>query len=57
MKTLAVATASGANNIHIIIPCHRVVGAKGSLMGYSGNLWRKRFFLDLDGAQHQMELF
>lgn len=57
MKTLAVATASGANNIHIIIPCHRVEGAKGSLMGYSGNLWRKRFFLDLDGAQHQMELF
>ncbi len=48
----AVARANGANRIAILIPCHRVIGRDGSLTGYGGGLWRKRFLLDLerDGA-------
>jgi len=42
----AVGRANGANPIAIVIPCHRVVGADGSLTGYSGELWRKRWLLD-----------
>lgn len=42
----AVARANGANQIAIIIPCHRVTGADGSLTGYGGGLWRKRWLLE-----------
>jgi methylated-DNA-[protein]-cysteine S-methyltransferase len=42
----AVGKANGANPIAILIPCHRVVGVDGSLVGYSGELWRKRWLLD-----------
>ncbi len=42
----AIGRANGANPIAIVIPCHRVVGADGSLVGYSGELWRKRWLLD-----------
>jgi methylated-DNA-[protein]-cysteine S-methyltransferase len=42
----AVGRANGANPIAIVIPCHRVVGADGSLTGYAGELWRKRWLLD-----------
>ncbi len=42
----AVGRANGANPIAILIPCHRVVGVDGSLVGYSGELWRKRWLLD-----------
>jgi O-6-methylguanine DNA methyltransferase len=52
----AIASANGANKIPIVIPCHRVVGSKGSLSGYSGGLWRKKFLLDLESAQRQMKL-
>lgn len=41
----AVAKANGDNRIAIIIPCHRVIGAKGELVGYGGGLWRKRYLL------------
>ena len=44
----AVGLANGANPISIIIPCHRVIGADGSLTGYGGGLGRKRFLLDLE---------
>jgi len=44
----AVGLANGANPISIIIPCHRVIGADGSLTGYGGGLDRKRFLLDLE---------
>ncbi len=44
----AVARANGDNRIAIIIPCHRVIGADGSLTGYGGGLWRKRYLLDLE---------
>jgi AraC family transcriptional regulator of adaptative response/methylated-DNA-[protein]-cysteine methyltransferase len=36
------------NRIAIIIPCHRVIGADGSLTGYGGGLWRKKWLLDLE---------
>lgn len=48
--TRAVARANGANQIAIIIPCHRVIGANGSLTGYAGGLWRKHALLALEGA-------
>jgi len=44
----AVAKANGDNSIAIIIPCHRVVGANGNLVGYGGGLWRKQYLLDLE---------
>ncbi len=42
----AVGLANGANPIAIIVPCHRVIGADGSLIGYGGGLERKRWLLD-----------
>jgi AraC family transcriptional regulator of adaptative response/methylated-DNA-[protein]-cysteine methyltransferase len=44
----AVARANGDNRIAIVIPCHRVIGADGKLVGYGGGLWRKKFLLDLE---------
>lgn len=42
----AVAGANGANQIAILVPCHRVVGADGALTGYGGKLWRKRWLIE-----------
>ena len=42
----AVARANGANQIGIVIPCHRVIGADGTLTGYGGGLWRKRWLIE-----------
>jgi len=42
----AVGAANGANPIAIVIPCHRVIGADGTLTGYGGGLARKRWLLD-----------
>lgn len=42
----AVARANGANQISILIPCHRVIGADGALTGYGGGLWRKRWLIE-----------
>ncbi|MDZ7263458.1 MAG: methylated-DNA--[protein]-cysteine S-methyltransferase [candidate division KSB1 bacterium] len=50
--TRAVARANGDNRIAIIIPCHRVIGVDGGLVGYGGGLWRKKFLLDLE-ARHR----
>ncbi|WP_304438695.1 methylated-DNA--[protein]-cysteine S-methyltransferase [Angustibacter sp. Root456] len=44
----AVGTANGANPIPVIVPCHRVIGADGTLTGFAGGLPRKRFLLDLE---------
>jgi methylated-DNA-[protein]-cysteine S-methyltransferase len=44
----AVGLANGRNPLAIILPCHRVIGADGSLTGYGGGLDRKRFLLDLE---------
>jgi O-6-methylguanine DNA methyltransferase len=42
----AVARANGANQVAILVPCHRVIGADGTLVGYGGKLWRKKWLLD-----------
>jgi|SRR5579862_3362944 len=47
----AVGAANGSNPIPIVVPCHRVIGAGGSLTGYGGGLPLKRFLLDLE-ARH-----
>jgi methylated-DNA-[protein]-cysteine S-methyltransferase len=46
----AVGAANGRNPIAVVVPCHRVVGANGSLAGYGGGLERKRFLLELEAA-------
>ncbi len=46
----AVGAAIGRNPISIIVPCHRVIGANGSLTGYAGGLARKQALLQLEGA-------
>ena len=46
----AVAIANGRNPIPIIVPCHRVVGAKGELTGFGGGLDTKRWLLEHEGA-------
>lgn len=45
----AVGAANGKNPISIVVPCHRVIGANGSLTGYGGGLPRKRWLLDHEG--------
>ncbi len=42
----AVGTANGHNSICIIVPCHRVIGSNGDLVGYGGDLWRKKWLLE-----------
>jgi methylated-DNA-[protein]-cysteine S-methyltransferase len=46
----AVGAALGSNPVPIVIPCHRIVGADGSLTGYAGGLERKRALLELEGS-------
>lgn len=46
----AVGSANGANPIPIIVPCHRVIGKHGDLIGYGGGLAMKRYLLQLEGA-------
>ena len=47
----AVGLANGRNPIAIIVPCHRVIGANGTLTGYAGGMDRKRYLLDLEAGQ------
>jgi len=42
----AVGRANGANDLNIVIPCHRVIGSDGSLTGYEAGLWRKEWLLN-----------
>ena len=49
MSAQAVGGAVGHNPVSIIVPCHRVVGADGSLTGYAGGIDRKKFLLELEG--------
>ncbi len=57
----AVGSANGKNQISIIVPCHRVIGSDGSLTGYAGGLWRKKWLLKheskLSGKEIQLEMF
>ena len=50
----AVGLANGRNPISIIVPCHRVIGANGTLTGYGGGLERKRFLLALESGKREM---
>jgi methylated-DNA-[protein]-cysteine S-methyltransferase len=55
----AVGLANGRNPVAVIVPCHRVIGADGTLTGYGGGLERKRLLLDLEaqaGAERQLQL-
>ena len=50
MSAQAVGGAVGRNPLCIIIPCHRVIGANGSLTGYGGGMWRKVRLLEIEKA-------
>jgi AraC family transcriptional regulator of adaptative response/methylated-DNA-[protein]-cysteine methyltransferase len=53
----AVARANGDNRIAILIPCHRVIGSNGELVGYGGGLWRKKKLLELEARAEALSLF
>jgi methylated-DNA-[protein]-cysteine S-methyltransferase len=55
----AVATANGANPISIIVPCHRIIGSDGSMVGYAGGLDVKKRLLQLEGGliNNQLTIF
>jgi len=42
----AIASANGKNNLAIVVPCHRVIGSSGKLIGFAGGLWRKQWLLN-----------
>ena len=53
----AVAAANGKNPLWIVVPCHRVIGTDGSLTGYAGGLWRKKWLLEHENPTNQQSLF
>lgn len=53
----AVASANGKNPLWIVVPCHRVIGSDGSLTGYAGGLWRKKWLLEHENPTTQQSLF
>jgi len=53
----AVASANGKNPLWIVVPCHRVIGSDGSLTGYAGGLWRKKWLLEHENPSAQQSLF
>lgn len=53
----AVASANGKNPIWILIPCHRIIGSDGSLTGYAGGIWRKKWLLEHENPTTQLSLF
>lgn len=53
----AVASANGKNPLWIVVPCHRVIGTDGSLTGYAGGLWRKKWLLEHENPTKQQSLF
>lgn len=46
----AVGAANGQNPVSIVVPCHRIIGSNGKLIGYGGGLWRKEWLLRHEGA-------
>ena len=56
-KIRAVAAANAKNPVWIVIPCHRVIGSDGSLTGYAGGLWRKKWLLEHENPTGQQSLF
>ncbi len=53
----AVVSANGKNPLWIVVPCHRVIGTDGSLTGYAGGLWRKKWLLEHETPSNQQSLF
>lgn len=53
----AVASANGKNPLWIVVPCHRVIGSDGSLTGYAGGIWRKKWLLEHENPPSQQSLF
>lgn len=53
----AAASANGKNPLWIIVPCHRVIGSDGSLIGYAGGLHRKKWLLEHESPYKQQSLF
>jgi methylated-DNA-[protein]-cysteine S-methyltransferase len=53
----AVASANGKNPIWIVIPCHRIIGSNGSLTGYAGGIWRKKWLINHESTSPQKSLF
>jgi methylated-DNA-[protein]-cysteine S-methyltransferase len=53
----AVASANGKNPLWIVVPCHRVIGTDGSLTGYAGGLWRKKWLLEHENPSKQGSFF
>ena len=53
----AVASANGKNPLWIVVPCHRVIGTDGSLTGYAGGLWRKKWLIEHENPTQQQSLF
>ena len=53
----AAASANGKNPLWIVVPCHRVIGTNGSLTGYAGGLWRKKWLLEHENPTNQQSLF
>jgi len=53
----AVGNAVGKNPLAIVIPCHRVIGSDGKLVGYAGGIWRKKWLLNFENKDVQGELF
>jgi len=51
----AIGGANNKNNIPIIIPCHRVIGTNGALVGYGGGLHIKEFLLELEGVSYKSQ--
>ncbi|MDB5449054.1 MAG: ogt [Phenylobacterium sp.] len=52
----AVGLANGSNPVAVVVPCHRVIGANGSLTGYGGGLPRKRWLLAHEGASFKEQM-
>jgi methylated-DNA-[protein]-cysteine S-methyltransferase len=58
VKTIrAAASANGKNPLWIVVPCHRVIGSDGSLIGYAGGLHRKQWLLEHESPNKQQSLF
>lgn len=52
----AAASANGRNPLPIVVPCHRIIGKDGSMTGYSGGIWRKKWLLDFEQRVTQPKL-
>ena len=50
----AIASANGKNKLMILIPCHRVIGRNGDMVGYAGGLWRKEWLLEHEAVMTQI---